>query len=66
MLSDAIVTLIIGTASALVGLLCKLTYSSKCTKVRCGCIEINRDTANEAPVNLSNSTPSIPTNQNMV
>ncbi len=64
MLSDGIISLIIGSASALVALLCKLSYSSKCTKVLCcGCIEITRDTAHEQPLNL-NSTPSIPQTQN--
>ena len=63
MLSDGIISLIIGAASALMGLLCKLSYSSKCTKVSCcGCIEITRDTAREQQISL-NSTP---TQNNMI
>ena len=63
-METGIIALIIGSATALCGLICKLAYSSKCTKVLCcGCIEITRDTAHEPPLNL-NSTPSIPQTQN--
>ena len=65
MLSDSIIILIIGSATALFGLLFKLSYSSKCSRVKCGCIEITRDTIHEQPINI-NSTPSIPSQTNMV
>ena len=53
-LSDPVIILIIGSATALVGLCCKLSYSSKCKTIKCGCIEINRDTEHEQEVNISN------------
>lgn len=53
-ISDPVIILIIGSATALVGLCCKLSYSSKCKTIKCGCIEINRDTEHEQEVNISN------------
>jgi len=55
-LSDPVIILIIGSATALVGLCCKLSYSSKCTKVKCCCIEIDRDTEHEQVINITNSS----------
>jgi hypothetical protein len=54
-METGIIALIIGSATALCGLMCKLTYSSKCTKVKCGSIEIERDTIHEQPINLSSN-----------
>ena len=54
-METGIIALIIGSATALCGLICKLAYSSKCTKVKCGCIEIERDTIHEQPINLSSN-----------
>ena len=54
MISESVMILIIGSASALLGLFCKLLYSSKCTTIKCGCIEIKRDTEHETAINISN------------
>ena len=56
-LSDPVIILIIGSATGLIGLLCKLTYSSKCKTIQCGCIKITRDTDHEVGVNIGNSSP---------
>ena len=53
MLTDGVLIMIIGSISALLGLFCKLIYSSKCTNIKCGCIEIKRDTSHEIAVNIS-------------
>ena len=55
-ISDPVIILIIGSTTALLGLLCKLSYSSKCTKVKCCCIEIERDTEHEQVINISSAS----------
>ena len=55
-ISDPVIILIIGSATALLGLLCKLSYSSKCTKIKCCCLEIERDTENEQVLNINNAS----------
>ena len=62
-METGIIALIIGSATALCGLICKLAYSSKCTKVKCCCIEIERDTIHEQPINMSNSALNINSQQ---
>lgn len=47
MLSDAVVMTIIASSSAVLALIAKLTYSSRCTVVRCCCCSIQRDTDKE-------------------
>lgn len=56
-LSDPVIILIIGSATGLIGLACKLTYSSKCKTIQCGCIKITRDTEHEQSVNIGNASP---------
>ena len=56
-LSDPVIILIIGSGTALLGLLCKLTYSSKCKRIKCGCITIERDTDHEVAININNASP---------
>ena len=55
-LDNGIITLIITSTVALVGLCLKLSYSSKCKVIKCGCIEITRDTEHEQVINIG-STP---------
>ena len=56
-ISDPVIILIIGSATALLGLCCKLSYSSKCKTIKCGCIKITRDTEHEQSVNIGNTSP---------
>ena len=51
-LDNGIITLIITSAVALVGLCLKLSYSSKCKVIKCGCVEIIRDTEHEQAINI--------------
>ena len=55
-MDNGIITLIITSAVALVGLCLKLSYSSKCKVIKCGCIEVIRDTDHEQAINIG-STP---------
>lgn len=52
MLSDSIIILLIGSITGLIGLCLKLAYSSKCTKCKFGCVEVDRDTNNETRINI--------------
>ena len=52
-LSDPILILLIGSISGLIALCCRLGYSSKCTKIKCGCIEILRDTQHEQAISIT-------------
>ncbi len=61
-LTDSILMLIIGSATGLLGLLMKLSYSSKCKYCKCCCIEVERDTDHETAINLS--TPLMGNNPN--
>ena len=51
-ISDPVMIIIIGSASALIALTLKLCYSSKCTRVRLGSITIDRDTIHEVAINM--------------
>ena len=55
-MDSTIIALIIGSSTALIGLCLKLSYSSKCKRIKCGCITIERDTDHEQNINLG-STP---------
>jgi hypothetical protein len=59
MLSDAIITLIIGSASTICGIGIRYFYASKCKIVKCCCFEIDRDTEHEQPISeiRGNQTP---------
>jgi hypothetical protein len=57
-LSDPVLIIIIGSATALIGLGLKICYSSKCTHIKLGCIDIDRDTAHEVAINMSASPQS--------
>ena len=62
MLESTIIVLIT-TSSALAGLLFRYCFLSKCNVVKCGCIEIHRNTNEEQQIQLS-STPQ--SNRNIV
>jgi hypothetical protein len=47
MLSEIFLSFVVSSASALCGILIKVLYESKCKKVECCCILIERDTAGE-------------------
>lgn len=47
MLETAIVISIISGVVIIVSLLIRAVYASKCTDIRCGCIEIKRDVTKE-------------------
>ena len=47
MLSEIFLSFLVGSATALCGIMLKLMYDSKCKKVECFCIKIERDTAGE-------------------
>ena len=55
-LSDPVLILLIGSASGLIALLCRLSYSSKCTRIKCCCLTVERDVANEAVININNTS----------
>jgi hypothetical protein len=50
--SDAVIILIIGSGTALMGLCCKLSYSSKCKVINLGCLHIERDTEHEQAITI--------------
>ena len=47
MLSEIFLSFVVASASALCAIMLKLLYESKCKKVDCFCIKIERDTAGE-------------------
>jgi hypothetical protein len=47
MLSEIFLSFVVASASALCGIMIKVLYESKCKKVECCCIKIERDTAGE-------------------
>ena len=47
MLSEIFLSFVVASASALCAILIKVMYESKCKKVECCCIKIERDTAGE-------------------
>jgi len=55
-METGIIALIITTAATLVGLIAKLAYSSKCTHVKCCCLEIQRDPRDETAINIDSTT----------
>ena len=59
-ISDPVLLIIIGSATALIGLAMRLCYTSKCTHIRLGCLDIDRDTVHEVAINMS-ATPQSPT-----
>ncbi len=61
-MDSTIIALLIGSSTALIGLCLKLSYSSHCVKVKCCCLEVERDVSTEQQINIGNSTP----RQNMV
>jgi hypothetical protein len=46
-LSETFYVFIVATSSALIGLILKLCYDSKCTNIDLFCLKIKRDTAGE-------------------
>ena len=55
MLSDAIIIMIIGSSTAIIGLCLKLSYNSKCSHIKfCG-LSVDRNTSQEVSVNISAS-----------
>ena len=47
MLSETFYVFVIASASALIGLVLKLCYDSKCTDIECFCLKIKRNTIGE-------------------
>ena len=47
MLSEIFLSFLVGSATALCGLLLHICYQSKCKKIECCCVKIERDTAGE-------------------
>lgn len=47
MLSEIFLSFLVGSATALCGIMLKLMYDSKCKTIECCCIRIERDTAGE-------------------
>ena len=47
MLSEIFLSFVVASASALCAIMIKVMYESKCKKVECCCIKIERDTAGE-------------------
>ena len=63
---DGTIIVLLITGSMTVIMLClKLSYSSKCKTIKCGCIEITRDTDHEQAINIG-STPQQNANNNVV
>jgi len=50
-LSESLIIGIIAGSTALLSYIAKLIYSSKCVHIKCGCIEIDRNTSQEVNVN---------------
>lgn len=46
-MSETFWVFIVASSSALIGLLFKLSYDSKCTEIECCCIKIKRDVQTE-------------------
>ena len=55
-MDGSIIVLLITGSMTLIMLCLKLSYSSKCKVIKCGCIEIIRDTEHEQVINIG-STP---------
>ena len=47
MLSETFYVFVVATGSALIGLVLKLCYDSKCTDIDCLCLKIKRNTVGE-------------------
>lgn len=47
MLSETFWVFVVATASALCGIILKLSYDSKCSDVQCCCLKFKRDTKSE-------------------
>ena len=47
MLSEIFLSFLVGSATALCGIMLKLMYDSKCKTIECFCIRIERDTSGE-------------------
>lgn len=56
-MDSAVVIVIVGASSALLGLALRLCYISKCVSVKlcCGLCEINRDTIHEQVISMSDN-----------
>jgi len=55
MISDAILSLIIGSITGVLILLIKVVHNSKCQSVKCGCITCLRDTVHEAEIPIQSN-----------
>ena len=47
MLSETFYVFVVASVSALLGIILKVCYDSKCTEIDCLCLKIKRDTAGE-------------------
>ena len=52
MLSETFYVFVVASASALLGIILKVCYDSKCTEIDCLCLKIKRDTAGEISEDL--------------
>lgn len=52
MLSETFYVFVVASVSALLGIILKVCYDSKCTEIDCLCIKIKRDTAGEISEDL--------------
>jgi hypothetical protein len=55
-MDNTIIVMLISASVGVIAMCMKLTYSSKCKRIKCGCITIERDTDHEQNINLG-STP---------
>jgi len=67
MLSDAILLSLIGSGVAVIGLILKYNYLSKCFHIRCcwGLVDAERDTKNEQSIEVINNTTNTTSNNNI-
>ena len=55
-MDGSIIVLLITGSMTLIMLCLKLSYSSKCKTIKCGCIEITRDTEHEQVINIGSTS----------
>ena len=55
-MDGSIIVLLITGSMTLIMLCLKLSYSSKCKVIKCGCIEIIRDTEHEQVINIGSTS----------
>lgn len=56
---ESTIIVLITTASALCGLIVRYCFLSKCNSIKCGCVEIHRNTNEEQQIAIPNSNRNI-------